>query len=228
MRLALRKSLLACFAALVVTSVLLMPATASAADKDCANFRSQRAAQFFFLRHGGPQEDPDRRSSDHRYAQLREPCADAGPASYNIGRSTHAARSYFCLMERNFTPDEANELLPTVRPLVERMVEAKRALDAAQAEADDVSTRISGNGGGLPPARLAEVDAGVNRRATELAGALEEIQALGVVVKDLDTGLVDFPSVRDGRDVLLCWRLGEDEVAFWHGYDDGFAGRRPI
>jgi hypothetical protein len=131
-------------------------------------------------------------------------------------------------MERNFTPDEANELLPTVRPLVERMVEAKRALDAAQAEADDVSTRISGNGGGLPPARLAEVDAGVNRRATELAGALEEIQALGVVVKDLDTGLVDFPSVRDGRDVLLCWRLGEDEVAFWHGYDDGFAGRRPI
>ena len=131
-------------------------------------------------------------------------------------------------MERNFTPDEANELLPTVRPLVERMVEAKRALDAAQAEADDVSTRISGNGGGLPPARLAEVDAGVNRRATELAGALEEIQALGVVVKDLDTGLVDFPSVRDGRDVLLCWRLGEDEVAFWHGYDDGYAGRRPI
>lgn len=131
-------------------------------------------------------------------------------------------------MERNFTPDEANELLPIVRPLVERMVEAKRALDAAQAEADDVSTRISGNGGGLPPARLAEVDAGVSRRATELAGVLEEIQALGVVVKDLDTGLVDFPSVRDGRDVLLCWQLGEDEVAFWHGYDDGYAGRRPI
>ena len=131
-------------------------------------------------------------------------------------------------MERIFTPDEANELLWTVRPLVERMVEAKRALDAAQAEADDVSTRISGNGGGLPPARLAEVDAGVSRRATELARVLEEIQALGVVVKDLDTGLVDFPSVRDGRDVLLCWRLGEDEVAFWHGYDDGYAGRRPI
>jgi hypothetical protein len=108
------------------------------------------------------------------------------------------------------------------------MVEAKLALDGAQAEADDVSTRISGNGGGLPPARLAEVDAAVSRRATELARALEEIQALGVVVKDLDTGLVDFPSVRDGRDVLLCWRLGEDEVAFWHGYDDGFAGRQPI
>jgi hypothetical protein len=131
-------------------------------------------------------------------------------------------------VERNFTPDEANELLPTVRPLVERMVEAKRALDAAQGEADEVSTRISGNGGGLPPARLGEVDAEVSRRATELARTLEEIQALGVVVKDLDSGLVDFPSIREGRDVLLCWHLGEDEVAFWHGYDDGFAGRRPI
>jgi hypothetical protein len=131
-------------------------------------------------------------------------------------------------VQRNFTPDEANELLPEVRPLVERMVEAKRALDAAQAEADEVATRISGNGGGLPPARLAEVNAGVNRRATELAAILEEIQELGLLVKDLDTGLVDFPSVRDGHDVLLCWRLGEDEVAFWHGYDDGFAGRRPL
>lgn len=131
-------------------------------------------------------------------------------------------------MQRNFTPDEANELLPVVRSLVERMVEGKRALDVAQADADEVATRISGNGGGLPPARLAEVNAEVDRRATELAGVLEEIRELGVLVKDLDGGLVDFPSVRDGRDILLCWRLGEDEVAFWHGYDDGFAGRRPL
>jgi hypothetical protein len=131
-------------------------------------------------------------------------------------------------VEQNFTPAEANDLLPTVRPLVERMVEAKGALDEAQAQADDVSARISGNGGGLPPARLAEVQADVNRRAAALARVLEEIQALGVIVKDLDSGLVDFPSVRDGREVLLCWRLGEDEVAYWHGYDDGFAGRRPI
>jgi hypothetical protein len=132
------------------------------------------------------------------------------------------------MVDRSFTPDEANALLPAVRPLVERMVEAKRALDAAQAEADEVSTRIAGNGGGLPPARLAEVDAVLNRRAAELARALDEVQALGVVVKDLDAGLVDFPSVRDGEEVLLCWLLGEDEVAFWHGYDDGFAGRQPI
>jgi hypothetical protein len=63
--LTLRKPPLVCFAALVIASVLLLPATASAADKDCANFRTQRAAQFFFLRHGGPQEDPDRLDGDN-------------------------------------------------------------------------------------------------------------------------------------------------------------------
>jgi hypothetical protein len=131
-------------------------------------------------------------------------------------------------LELIFTPDEANALLPTVRPLVERMVEAKRALDDAQARQDVVSERISGNGGNLPPADLAQVHDEVARRAAELARVLEEVQELGVIVKDLDSGLVDFPSIRDGQDVLLCWQLGEDEVGFWHGYDDGFAGRQPI
>lgn len=65
MRLALRKPLLACFAALLIASVLLMPASASAADKDCADFKSQRAAQFFFLKHGGPREDPNRLDGDN-------------------------------------------------------------------------------------------------------------------------------------------------------------------
>ena len=131
-------------------------------------------------------------------------------------------------MERNFSPDEANAALAELRPLVGEIVAAKRALDEAQERAEDLSARISGNGGGLPPAQLAEVQDLVSRSATALARALERVQALGVIVKDLDTGLVDFPSVRDGEDVLLCWQLGEDEVAFWHGYEDGYAGRRPI
>jgi hypothetical protein len=54
------------------------------------------------------------------------------------------------------------------------------------------------------------------------------LAALGVVVKDLDAGLVDFPAERDGRAVFLCWQLGEDEVAFWHGVEEGFAGRKPL
>jgi hypothetical protein len=131
-------------------------------------------------------------------------------------------------LERTFTPDEANAALPVVRPLVEQLVEAKRRLDEAQVRAEAVAARITGNGGGLPPAALAQVHNEIGRCATELARALDEVQATGAIVKDVDSGLVDFPSVRDGENVLLCWRLGEDEVAFWHGYDDGFAGRRPI
>jgi hypothetical protein len=131
-------------------------------------------------------------------------------------------------LQQTFTPDEANAALTELRPLVEELVAEKRALDEAQERADEVSSRISGNGGDLPPAQLAEVHDLVSRRATALARTLEQIQPLGVVVKDLDSGLVDFPSVRDGEDVLLCWQLGEDEVAFWHRYEDGYAGRRPI
>ena len=64
--------------------------------------------------------------------------------------------------------------------------------------------------------------------ATQIAKEIGEIQAMGVLVKDLDTGLVDFPATRDGEDILLCWQLGEDEVAYWHGLEDGYAGRQPL
>ena len=64
--------------------------------------------------------------------------------------------------------------------------------------------------------------------STELVGVVDELQGLGVLVKDLDRGLVDFPCVHRGRELLLCWELGEDEVAFWHGADEGYAGRRPL
>jgi hypothetical protein len=130
--------------------------------------------------------------------------------------------------ERTFTPEEANALLPTLRPLVERLVAAKRSLDEAQERSDEVARRIAGNGGGLPPADLAELRGELDRRAEVLAGIVGEIQELGLLVKDLDAGLVDFPAERDGRQVLLCWRLGEASVAFWHGREDGFAGRRPL
>jgi hypothetical protein len=129
---------------------------------------------------------------------------------------------------RAFTPAEANAALQEVRPLVEHMVAAKRALDGAQERRDEAALRISGNGGGIQPQRLAELREDVERRAAVLAGILEEIQELGVLVKDLDSGLVDFPSERDGEEILLCWQLGEDEVAFWHRSDDGFAGRQPL
>ena len=130
--------------------------------------------------------------------------------------------------EHVFTPDEANAALPELRPLVEAMVAAKRALDEAQEQRDGVARRIAGNGGGIPPAELAAMDATVETAAAELASAIGRVQATGVLVKDLDSGLVDFPATRDGEDVLLCWQLGEDEVAFWHGLEDGYAGRQPL
>ena len=129
---------------------------------------------------------------------------------------------------RVFTPDEANAALSELRPLVEAMVEGKRALDDAQERRDDIAQRIAGNGGGIPPAELGALEAAVEEAAKTLAGTIGEIQAMGVLVKDLDTGLVDFPGKRGGQDILLCWQLGEDEVAFWHGLEDGYAGRRPL
>jgi hypothetical protein len=130
--------------------------------------------------------------------------------------------------DRTFTPDEANAALADVRPLAEQMVEAKRALDEAQEQSDDAARSISGNGGGIPPAELAALHEQLEQRTTELAAIVDELHELGVQVKDLDSGLVDFPSRRAGEQVLLCWRLGEDEVAFWHGLEDGFAGRQPL
>jgi hypothetical protein len=129
---------------------------------------------------------------------------------------------------RIFTREEANAALPELRPLVEAMVDAKHVLDDAQERRDAVGRRIAGNGGGIPPAELAALEQEVNDAAAVLAGAIGEVQALGVLVKDLDSGLVDFPARRDGEDILLCWQLGEDEVAFWHGLEDGYAGRRPL
>ncbi len=131
-------------------------------------------------------------------------------------------------MQRYFTPDEANEALAEVRPLAERMVEHRHAFAEAQRRRAELAARISGNGGGLDPRTLRETTAEVEREAAEVAACVRRIGELGVQVKDLDQGLVDFPARRRGEDVLLCWRVGEDEVAFWHGLEEGFAGRKPL
>ncbi len=125
-----------------------------------------------------------------------------------------------------FTPDEANALLPRIRPLVERVVEQRRALATIERRRLELTARIAGNGGDLTPGELSEVDAELMGAAAALAALVEEIHELGVQVKDLELGLVDFPSLREGAEVFLCWRLGEDEIEFWHGLDEGYAGRK--
>jgi hypothetical protein len=129
---------------------------------------------------------------------------------------------------RHFTPEEANAALEQVRPLVEQMVAHRRAHVEALERQEELEGRIRGNGGGIPPAELAEAAAEVDRQARALARAVDDIVELGVEVKDLDEGLVDFPALHRGETVLLCWQLGEAAIAYWHSPQDGFAGRRPL
>ena len=129
---------------------------------------------------------------------------------------------------RHFTPEEANAALEQVRPLVEQMVAHRRAHVEALERQEELEGRIRGNGGGIPPAELAEAAADVERQARDLSRAIDDIVELGVEVKDLDEGLVDFPALHRGETVLLCWQLGEEEIGYWHSPQDGFAGRRPL
>ena len=129
---------------------------------------------------------------------------------------------------RLFTLDEAQRALADVRPLVERLVEQRADLLAANARQAEVAGNVAGNGGGLDlqaPARLA---AAASAAEHGLRDAIDALHDLGVLVKDVDAGLVDFPTLRDGQEVLLCWQLGEERIGFWHGHDEGFAGRKPL
>jgi hypothetical protein len=129
---------------------------------------------------------------------------------------------------RYFTPEEANELLAQVRPAAEGLVAHRRALAVATARRARLTARISGNGGDFDPQEPSDVEAQLEREAEAVAHAVEELERIGVQVKDLDRGLVDFPALHDGEEVLLCWQVGEDEVAYWHGLEEGFAGRKPL
>lgn len=129
-----------------------------------------------------------------------------------------------------FTPDEANGTLAVVRPLVERLVEERCSYVALGAELEEVQSLVAGNGGSLDPGRVGELQEAVARAAAGLAAIVGQISELGVQVKDLDRGLVDFPArhPENGDTVLLCWELGEPDVGYWHGLEDGFAGRKPL
>jgi hypothetical protein len=118
-------------------------------------------------------------------------------------------------VERLFTPAEAQALLDeTVRPLAERMVAIRQEWRPLQVRWQRLVIAIGSNGGGL------------DRKAVQAIVA--ELVALGVQVKDLDRGLLDFPAQIEGGDALLCWHVGEERIGFWHRPEDGFAGRRPL
>jgi len=103
-----------------------------------------------------------------------------------------------------FTPKQANETLPEVKGIVERVIAIKKDADS---KTDDEA---------------------VGRAMERLEGEVQKLEDLGCVLKDMNTGLVDFPAVRLGTRVWLCWRLSEDAVVFWHGLNEGFAGRKQV
>jgi hypothetical protein len=129
---------------------------------------------------------------------------------------------------RHFTADEANAALVVVRPLVEEMVARRQEHLGALEQQEEIERKIRGNGGGMPPAELAQAAARVDAVARRLARIVDEIGEHGAEVKDLDEGLIDFPALREGETVLLCWKLGEGEIRYWHRVEDGFAGRREL
>ena len=121
---------------------------------------------------------------------------------------------------RHYTLDEANASLGWVGEAIARLRTAREGLNDEEAR-EALAESGPQNGGG---------DAGrvVSEAFLELRSALALLQEAEVVLRDLDRGLVDFPSIRDGREVYLCWLEGEDEIGYWHGLEEGFAGRRPL
>ena len=131
-------------------------------------------------------------------------------------------------MARHFTLKEANRLLPRVEPLLRALVEQRRALRGQQEVLAAFQTKARGNGGVTRGPEVLAARQAAERLTAQIRQGLEEVQALGCVVKDLDMGLLDFPAIRDGVEVYLCYRLGEDRIAFWHGTDEGYASRKPL
>lgn len=122
-----------------------------------------------------------------------------------------------------FTVEEANALLPMVRRAVEKIRGAHVKVAASQAAAREAAARAQLGGGGMPGG------AEYVRALTTLAGRVGQLEELGVQLKDYERGLVDFPSLREGRLVLLCWQWGEgDRIEWWHDPEAGFAGRQPL
>ena len=129
---------------------------------------------------------------------------------------------------RQFTAQEANAALAEVRPLAAELVRHRETQRRVRREHAQLTLRIAGNGGGIEAQRLADLEADAERARIGIARCVNRIHGVGALVKDLDEGLVDFPAQHAGEEVLLCWKLGEERVAFWHGADEGFAGRKPL
>ena len=132
-------------------------------------------------------------------------------------------------MTKTFTLSEAQTLLPVVEALLRRAQTTGVRAAELEAEMQALSQRIFLAGGmHIDVTTVARRRAELDKSVQETKDTLAEIEAIGVQTKDLDKGLLDFPCVIDGKTVLLCWKLGEKEIGYWHSPEDGFAGRKPL
>jgi hypothetical protein len=133
-------------------------------------------------------------------------------------------REVFCYnrrMAKYFTPDEANHALPRVRALVQQIMHARQNIIDARPELWPVLEKGLGNGGSKKAGEMIQ-------ECRRVEDGFRDLKDLGVVVKDISIGLVDFPALRAGREILLCWQYDEPEVAYWHELQGGYAGRQKI
>ncbi len=133
------------------------------------------------------------------------------------------------MANRTFTLNEAQQLLPVLENMLRQAIEGKKRSEEIDGQFQQVNSRIMMNGGVmLDIVPLARLRAERDKLTQSITDTLAEIAAMGVQIKDLDIGLLDFPCVVEGKVVLLCWKLGEDAITHWHGTDEGFASRKPI
>lgn len=126
-----------------------------------------------------------------------------------------------------FKRAEAQELLAVIAPELERACGQKRRLAALESELARAAAQIMVLGGSVPPRKaLAEKKLERDQLAQELTASVAKITRTGCLVKDLETGLVDFPALHEGEEVYLCWKLGEERIEYWHRVKEGFAGRK--
>jgi hypothetical protein len=133
------------------------------------------------------------------------------------------------MSNRTFTLEEAESLLPVLESLLRSAIDGKKLIEQVDAELQEVAHRVFLNGGtALNIVHLARRKAEREKAVQRIKDSLAEIDSIGVQVKDLDIGLLDFPCAVEGETILLCWKLGEKGISHWHGMSEGFAGRKPV
>jgi hypothetical protein len=124
--------------------------------------------------------------------------------------------------KKYFTIEEANHLIPQVKALIEQLRLGQRHLQRHRPTAEALAQKAAGNGGG------SEAGTYLSDYSRTFARGLMQLQAMGILLKDLERGLIDFPHQREGREVYLCWRYGEERIDYWHETDSGYSGRQPL